>query len=202
MFLELAQIHRRVFGGDVPGGGDRGLDDEEVRAGFLGNLGEALGALGDGRHHDRPPTLLDLRDALVDQLFLDGLAVDALDDLGRFFEAGGSDAVEDLIRIFVTGEDAFEIEHGEPAEPTHLDGELGADHAVHGRRDDGNLEAMAAELPRDVDLVGVDRERSRNQRDVVEAVRRPGLAPAPNPHSHALSPSPDPSASAALRPRI
>src|SRR5215510_13655301 len=202
VLLQLAQVYRRVLGGHVTRGGDSGLHHEEVRAGFLGDLGEALRALGDGGHHDGPAALLDLRDALVDQLFLDGLAVDALDDLGRFLEARGGDAVEDLVGIVVAGEDAFQIEHGEAAEAAHLDGELGADHAVHGRGDDGDLEAVATELPGNVDLVGIDGERAGNQRDVVEAVRRPGFAPTPHPHAHALSPSPGLDGSPARAPYI
>ena len=51
--LELAKIDGRVLGGDVPRGGDRGLHDEDVGAGFLGDLREALGALRD-RTRRRP----------------------------------------------------------------------------------------------------------------------------------------------------
>src|SRR5262249_48785961 len=151
---------------------------------------------------DGPAALLDLRNTLVDQLFLDGLAVDALDDLGCFLEARGGDAVEDLVGIVVAGEDAFQIEHGETAQAAHPHGELGAGHTVHGRRDDGDLEAVTTQLPGDVDLVGIDGERAWNQRDVVEAIRRPGFAPTPHPHAHALSPSPGLDGSSALRPRI
>ena len=202
VLLELTEIHRLVLGGDVAGRGHRGLDDEEVRARLLGDLGEALGPLRDGGDDHGPAALLDLRHALVDQLFLDGLAVDALDDLGRLFEAGRGDPVEHLVRILVAREDALEVEHGEAAEPAHLDGQLRADHAVHGRGHDGDLEAAGAELPRDVDFVGIDGERSGDQRDVVKAIRRPGLAPAPHPHAHTLPSSPGPGGSSPARPRI
>src|SRR5216110_2509712 len=56
-----------------------------------------------------PPPFL-ISDALVDQLFLDRLAVDRLDDLGRFFLAGRHDALEHVVGIRVAGEDALEVE--------------------------------------------------------------------------------------------
>ena len=91
-----------------------------------GDLGEALGALRDGGDDAGPPPFLISLDPLVDQLFLDRLAVDRLDDLGRLFLAGGDDAIEALVRVVVAGEDALEVEDREAAEPAHLDGELGA----------------------------------------------------------------------------
>src|ERR671923_30228 len=42
--LELAKVDRRVLGGDVTCGGDRGLHDEDVGAGLLRDLPESLGA--------------------------------------------------------------------------------------------------------------------------------------------------------------
>src|SRR2546426_865141 len=173
---------------DVARGGDRGLHDEDVGAGFLRDLAEALGALRDRRDDGGAAALLDLADALVDQLFLDGLAVDRLDDLGGFFLAGGDDPVEHVVGVGVAREDALEVQDGEAAVATHLDGELGADDAVHGGRDDGQGVAMATELPGDVDFVGVDGQAARDERDIVEAVRSPGLAPPADPHPHVVPP--------------
>src|SRR5258705_3098460 len=98
VLLELADVHRGVLTRDVPRGGHGGLHHEEVGARFLRDLGEALGPLRDRGDQDRATALLDLADALVDQLFLDRLAVDALDDLGGFFEACGGDACQDRVR--------------------------------------------------------------------------------------------------------
>src|SRR5882672_6668580 len=184
VLLELADVHRGVLARDVPRGGHGGLHDEEVGARFLGDLGEALGALRDRGDQDWTATLLDVADPLVDQLFLDGLAIDALDDLGRFFQAGRGDAVQDRVGVLVAGEDAFQVEDREAPHPAHLDRERGAHHPVHGRRDDGDGEAVAAELPGDVDLAGVDGHGAGNQRDIIEAVRRPGLPAPPDPHAH------------------
>src|SRR2546426_8859670 len=188
LLLERLEIHGRVFGRDVARGGDRGLHDEDVGAGFLRDLAEALGALRDRRDDGGTAALLDLAGALVDQLFLDGLAVDRLDDLGGFFLAGGDGPVEHVVGVGVAREDALEVQDGEAAVATHLDGELGADDAVPGGRDDGQGVAMAAELPGDVDFVGVDGQAARDERDIVEAVRSPGLAPPADPHPHIVPP--------------
>ena len=188
VLLQISQVDGWILGGDVAGGGDRGLNHEDVRSGLLRDLREALGALGDRGDDRRSPALLDLADPLMDQLFLDGLDVERLDDLGRFFLAGRNDPLEDFLGIRVAGEDAFEVQHREAAVPSHLDGELWSHHAVHGRGDDRQLETMATKLPGDVDFVRVDGHGSGNERDVIEPVRDPGLAPSPDPHPH-LSPS-------------
>src|SRR5262249_43096986 len=103
---------------------------------------------------------------------------------GGFGGGGGGEGVENHVGIGVAGEDALEVQHREAAHPPHLDGEGGTDHAVHGRGDDRDREAVAAQLPGDVHLAGVDRQGSGDQRDVVEAVRRPGLSAPPDPHAH------------------
>src|SRR5712692_1365564 len=48
LLLELPEIDGRVLGGDVSRGGNGRLHDEDVGAGLLGDLGEALGALRNG----------------------------------------------------------------------------------------------------------------------------------------------------------
>src|SRR3712207_6857744 len=48
----------------------------------------------------------------------------------------------------------------------------------HGGGQQRELEAVVAELPRDVDVVGVARAPGRHDRDVVEAVCAAGLLPA------------------------
>src|SRR4029434_10069572 len=90
------------------------------------------------------------------------------------------------VGILIAREDTLEIQDGEAAVLTHLDGEARADHAVHGGGDDRDLEAMAAEVPGNVDLAGIDGQRSGDQRDVIETVRRPRLPPPSHPHPHAV----------------
>ena len=116
----------------------------------------------------------------MDQLFLDRLAVDALDDLGRFFQAGGGDAVEHLVGILVSGEDALEVEHREArrAAPSRWR-TRGSTTPSMAAAMIGMLESTAAELPGDVHLVGVDGDGARNQRDIVEPVRARAFRPRP-----------------------
>jgi hypothetical protein len=136
MLLQDLEIDRRVLGRDVARGRHRRLHDKEVSARLLGALRESLRALRDRRDDDRSPALLDLRDPLMDQLLFDGLAIDALDDLRRLGEAGGGDPIEHGLRMLVAREDAFEVQHGEGAQTSHLHGKRGTDDAVHRRRED------------------------------------------------------------------
>ena len=124
----------------------------------------------------------------MDQLFLDWLAVDRLDDLGGLLLAGRDDPLQHVVRIGVAREHAFEVQHGEAAQASHLDGQARAHHAVHGGGDDRSAVLVATQLPGDVDLIGIDGESARHERDIVETVRCPGLAPSPDPHSHVVPP--------------
>src|SRR2546428_148660 len=187
LLLEFSEIDRRVFRCDVARRGHRRLHDEDVGAGLLRDLAEARGALRDRGDDGGAAALLDRADALVDQLFLDGLAVDRLDDLGRFFLAGRDDPVEHVVGVRVAREDTFEVQDGEAAVASHLDRELGADDAVHRGGDDRDLVAVPAELPGDVDFVGVDGQTARDERDVIEAVCGPRLAAPADPHPHVVS---------------
>src|SRR5262249_57418947 len=69
-----------------------------------------------------------------------------------------------------------------------LDGEARVPHPVHRGRHDRQLDPPAAQLPGDVHLVRVERDRPRDQGDVVEAIRDPGLPPPADPHAHVARP--------------
>jgi hypothetical protein len=47
--------------------------------------------------------------------------------------------VQNFLRTFVTGLDAFQIKNRKAAEFTHLDGKLYVDHAVHRAGENRNL---------------------------------------------------------------
>ncbi len=126
-----------------------------------------------------PPALLDRLDAALDELFLDGLSVDRLDDAGRLLLAGRHDPLDHLVGILVAGEDPLEVQDGQATESAHLDGQTRAHDPVHGGGDDGDVEAPPAQLPGDVDLVGIDGQGPGNQRDVIEAVRARAFRPRP-----------------------
>ena len=63
-------------------------------------------------------------------------------------------------------------------------GRLGRDDAVQRGRQQRQLEPVRAERPRDVDVVGIARAPRRNDRDVVEPVRPPGLLAASDLYFH------------------
>src|SRR5262249_28741961 len=108
--------------------------------------------------------------------------------LGGLFLASRDDPVEDRFRVGVAGEDAFEVEDGQSAEPAHLDGQPGPDDSIHGGGDDREIEPTTTELPRDVDFIRIDRDGSGDHRDVVDPAGNPGFAPPPHPHPHAVPP--------------
>ena len=158
---------------------DGSLDHEDVEAGLERRFvvgDHLLGGQGGGRHH---PAGLDLGDALADQLGLEGLPVDLLHlARGRILRQLG-DSGELVVGVGVAGEDALEVEHGQAAEPPDLDRRGRRDDSVHGGGQERQLEAVRAELPGDVDVVGVAGPPRGHDGDVVEAVSAPGLlAPA------------------------
>ncbi len=167
---ELLEVQRLGDGGDVFAGDDGALDDEHVETGLHGELVVIEHALGRQRGSDDDLVLLDLLDALCDQLGLDGLAVDVL-HLARGHVLGQfGDPLQLLLGVLVAREDALEVEHGEAAEAPDDAGGGGRDDAVHRGGHHGQLELVGTELPADVDVVGVARAPGGHDRDVVESV--------------------------------
>src|SRR5436309_2539332 len=82
------------------------------------------------------------------------LAVDLLHLARGLLLGQARDPLELLVGVLVAREDALEVEHGEPAETADDPGRRGRDDAVHGRRQQRELELVRAELPGDVDVVG------------------------------------------------
>ncbi len=126
-----------------------------------------------GGRHDA--LLLDLTHPLHHQVGLDRLLVDRLHltrgDLLR--ELG--DPCELLLGIRVAAEDALEIQDGKATELA--DDARGArrDDAVHCGRHERQLKAVVAELPRDVDVVGIPGAPRGHNCDVVKPVGAAGL---------------------------
>ena len=76
---------------------------------------------------------------------------------------------------------AVEVEDRDAAELAHRDGEVDVDYSIHGRAPHGNVEAEAiAHRKRDVDLVGIKRHATRDQRDLVETVCASCATPDPD----------------------
>ncbi len=127
---------------------------------------------------------LDLGDPLCDQLGNDGCVVDLLHlARGRLLGQLG-DPLELLLGVLVAREDALEVEDRETAELADQAGRVRRDDAVHRRGKQREVEAIVAELPRDVDVVGVSRAPGRHDRDVVEAVCTAGLLPSADLNLH------------------
>ena len=89
---------------------------------------------------------------------------------GGLFLGQLGDALELLAGVLVARPDALEVEHPETAELADDARRVGRDDAVHGRREQRQLEAVGTEGPGDVDVVRVAGAARRNDRDVIEAV--------------------------------
>ena len=88
---------------------------------------------GRDRRARRDAGLLDLADALADQLGLDRLGVDLLHPRRGLVGVELGDLLEQRLGVLVAGPQALEVEHADAAEPADLDGGGRADDAVHGR---------------------------------------------------------------------
>src|SRR6266851_5751506 len=77
--------------------------------------------------------------------------------------------------------DAVEVEDRDPAELAHRDRKFDVDYAVHRRSPYGDVQPKAiAHRKRDVDLVGIERDTTRYQRDLVETVGASRAPPDPD----------------------
>src|SRR5581483_8356510 len=148
-------------------------------------LGVLLGALRRERRTGDDTRVLDLADALGDELGLDGLGVDLLHAGGGLVGLELGDLREQRLRILVARPQALEVEAADAAELADLDGRGRADDSVHGRRHQGEAELVGVDLPGDVDVLGVAGATARNDGDVVEPIRpAPRLADADLELSH------------------
>ena len=156
---ELLEVQRwpRLVRGDVLGRDHRALDHEDVEPGLERILVVVAHALGGQRRRHHHAVLLDLGDALGDQLGLDRLSVDLLHLTRRDLLGELGDALELLVGVLVAGPDSLEVEHGEPAEFADDPRGLRRDHAVHRRREQRQLEAVGTEDPADVHVVRIPR---------------------------------------------
>ena len=181
---ELLQVQRLGDRRDVFAGDDRALDHEHVEAGLQRDLVVVEHPLRRQRRRDDDLLLLDLADPLRDQLWLDGLAVDLLHLARGEILRQLRDPLELLLSVLVAGEDALEVEDREAAQIADDAGGLGRDDAVHRRGQHRQLELVRAELPGDVDVVGVARAPRRNDRDVVESICAAAFLAAPDLYLH------------------
>src|SRR4051794_25764999 len=176
---ELLEVQRRRGLRHVLGRHDGALDHEDVEAGVERELVVARDPLRRQRRRDDDPRLLlDLLDPPGDQLGLDRLLVDRLHLARRDLLGELRDALELGVRVLEARPDALEVQYRQAAELADDPCGVGRDHAVHRRGEQRQLEAVRAERPRDVDVVGIAGAPGRHDRDVVESIRAAGLLPA------------------------
>ena len=167
---ELLEVQRLGDRRDVLARDDRALDHQHVEAGLERELVVLQHPLGRQRGGDDDLLLLDFADPLRDQLRLDRLAVDLLHLPGGDLLGQRGDPLELLVGVLVAGEDALQVEHRQPAQAADDAGGLGRDDPVHRGGQHRQLELVGAQLPGDVDVVGVAGAPRGNDRDVVESI--------------------------------
>ena len=148
----------------------RALDDHDVQPGLQSDLVVLAHSLRrQGRGAD-DALLLDLLDPLRDQLGLDRLAVDPLHLGRRVLGRQPGDALELGVGVLVAGEDAFQVQNGQPAELPDDPGRARRHNPVHRGGEQWQLESVGPERPADIDVVRVARAPGGHYRDVIEAV--------------------------------
>src|SRR5881398_2403929 len=137
---------------------------------------------------DRTATL-DLPHPRPDQFPLHRFLINFLQEGSYFVLVRLDDFLEHFRGIFVARLDAFKIEHRQTAELAHFHGKTHVHHSIHGAGQDRNFQVQGRGLaPRQpkgsIDLVRIDRDAARDQRDLVETISHAGFSVTANPHSH------------------
>ncbi len=178
---ELLEVQRLGGLGHVLGGHDRALDDEHVELGLEDVAGRRPSVRwGVTETQEVTPASLISRMRCADQLGLDRLLVDLLHPGRGLLDVELGDLVEQRVGVLVAGPEALEVEHADATEAPDLDGGGRADHAVHGRGHERELEAVGVDLPADVDVLGVPGPPARHDGDVVEPVGPTSRLPEPD----------------------
>src|SRR3954454_19225346 len=167
---ELLEVERLRVLGHVLRRDHGALDHEDVETGLERGLVVLRHALRCERGGTYDALLLDLADALRDELLLDRSLVDALHLERRLLLREVRHALELVTPFLVSTQHALEVQDSQSAELADDARHLRGDDAVHRRRQQRQLEAVRTEGPRDVDVVGVPSTTGRDYRDVVEAV--------------------------------
>ena len=167
---ELLEVEHVTLARDVLGGDHGALHDQDVQPRLQRQLVPALDLLRGQRRGGDDAVRLDLLDALRDQLLLDRLLVDLLHLPGGLVARQARDALEHRVGVLVAGPDPLEVQHGEPAEAADDARGLRRDDPVHRGGEQRELEAVRAERPGDVDVVGIARPARRDDRYVIESI--------------------------------
>jgi hypothetical protein len=183
---ELLQIERLGLGGDVLRRDHGPLDHQDVEPRLERDVVVLGHLLRSERAADDRALTLDLLDPAGDQLGLERLRVDLLHHPGGNLLRSRCDLVELRVRVLVARPDPLQVEDPEAAELADQPGGLRADHAVHRGGEQRELEPVGAEVPGDVDVVGVASAPRGDDRDVIEAVCPAALLAAADLYFHWL----------------
>ena len=167
--LEVERLAGRILR-DVLSGDDGPLNDQQVQLRFEHVLREPLDPLRSERRARTHTGVLDLADALADQLVLDRLLVELLHPARGLLRIEFGDLVQHRVGVLVPRPQTLEVQAPQPTEPTDLDRGLRGDHPVHRRRDEWQVELEGVDVPADIDIFRVTRAPARHDRNVVEPV--------------------------------
>ncbi len=176
---EALEVERLGAARHVLGGHRGAADDEQVDTRVDDRAPVLLRALRAERPRDDDAGVPDLLQPRADQLGADRRGVDLLHARGRTGGLERGDLGEQRGRVVVPRPQALEVEDAHAAGPAERDGRRGADHGVHGRREDRQVEVVGVDLPADRDLLRVARAPRGHHRDVVEG-ERPASSLAPS----------------------
>src|SRR5205085_2833730 len=132
------KIERLVLRRNVTDGGNRALDDENVRASFLRDSAKFRSALRNGTYRGYNAGVLNLTHTRSNQILLDRFLVNPLQQGSNFRFIRFNNLLQDFLRVLIARLYSFKIQNGQPAELIHCDGEAHIDHAVHGAGENGN----------------------------------------------------------------
>ena len=136
---------------------DSALDHQDVEPRLERDLVVAANLLRRQRRRRYDTLGLDLLDPLGDELGLDRLAVDLLHLPRRRVAREGRDPLELRVGVLVAAVQPLEVEDGQTAELADDAGGIGRDDPVERGREQRKVEAIRAERPRDVDVIGISR---------------------------------------------
>ena len=168
--LEVEGLHRLR---DVLGGDDGPLNDQDVELSLQARRRQRFGPLWRDRGGRRDARFFHLADALRHELRLDRLAVHLLHARRRLLVVKFADLVEEVAGVLVAGPQPLEIQDAQTTELAQFDRRGRADHAIHGRAEERQVEAVRIDLPGDVDVLGIAGAPARHDGDVVEPVGLP-----------------------------
>ena len=175
LLAEFVELEAAVAAGGVLGGGDGGLDEEDVGPGLDGDGGQGFGVVGGDGDGATGAGGFYFLDALGHEVGLDGRGVDFLEEVGYFFAGGGNHFFQLGVGVVVAGVEAFKVEDAEAADVVHQCGGGGRDDGVHGGGHDGYVENGIANAHFGAGHFGVDGYLSGNDSHFIEAVGRAKL---------------------------